>query len=299
MCLKQLCCICYNVVMKYNVSEDIKIVCKILDISYSKLADELNVARSTVNRIVNNEVYPSDMFLESFYAYAYSNPKHPIKLNRLKIQFAQDLYGDVLFHGARTSIDGEIDLLHLRKDIDIGAGFSLGESYEQASSYIFANNKSSIYIFRVDGLRNLKVKEIEVSLEWMLMVSYYRGQLEKYKNKDVVKKLINEIEQYDVIIAPIADNNMYDIMTRFANGDITDEQAINALSASHLGKQHVLKTSKACASIKMINRLYLSKKERADIEKERKEVAIIALDQAKQSIENYRRIGNYVEEILK
>lgn len=285
--------------MKYNVSEDIKIVCKILDISYSKLADELNVAKSTVTRIVNNEIYPSDMFLENFYSFAYSNPRHPIELNKLKIQFAQEKYGEVLFHGARSSIDGEIDLLHSRRDIDVGSGFYLGESYEQASSYIFANNKSSIYVFGTNDLKSLKVKEIDVSLEWMLMVSYYRGQLDKYKNNNMIKSIINEIETYDIIIAPIADNNMYDIMTRFANGDITDQQAINALSASHLGKQHVLKTTKACKSVKMINRLYLSKNERANIERERKEAAIIALDQAKQSIENLRRFGKYVEEILK
>ena len=92
---------------------------------------------------------------------------------------------------------------------------------------------------------------------------------------------------------------MYDIMTRFASGDITDEQAIHALSASHLGKQHVLKTIKACKSVKMIDRLYLSKKERMDIEKERKEAADISLDSANKAIESYRRIGNYIEEILK
>ena len=88
-------------------------------------------------------------------------------------------------------------------------------------------------------------------------------------------------------------------MTRFASGDITDEQAIHALSASHLGKQHVLKTIKACKSVKMIDRLYLSKKERMDIEKGRKEAADISLDSANKAIESYRRIGNYIEEILK
>ena len=285
--------------MKYNVSEDIRIVCKILDISYSKLADELNVARSTIARIVSKDVYPSDMFLENFYSFAYSNSHHPIRLNNLKIQFAKDCYGDIFFHGSRSSIDGEIDLNHSRKDIDIGAGFYLGESYEQASSYIFANNKSSVYIFKINDLDTLKIKEVDVSLEWMLMVSFYRGQLYKYEKSKFLKSIINEIEKYDVVIAPIADNNMYDTMARFARGDITDQQAIYALSASHLGKQYVLKTEKACKSVQMINRLYLSKHEREDIEKERKEATTVALDKAMLAIENFRRIGRYIEEVLK
>ena len=298
--MKQLCCICYNIDMKYNVSNDIKVVCKILDFSYSKLAAELNVARSTIARIANNEVYPSEIFLETFYSYVYENSRHPISLNKFKMDYAKEVYKDnVLFHGAKVSIEGDIDLDHSRKDIDVGIGFYLGESYEQASSYIFANKRSSIYLFETQKLNNLKLKEIDVSLEWMLMVSFYRGQLGKYKDSKVLKNLIDEIEKYDVIIAPIADNNMYDIMTRFASGDITDEQAIHALSASHLGKQHVLKTIKACKSVKMIDRLYLSKKERMDIEKGRKEAADISLDSANKAIESYRRIGNYIEEILK
>lgn len=297
--MKQLCCICYNVDMKYNVSEDIKIVCRILGISYSELAMELNVARSTITRIANNAVKPSEMLLESFYSYAYDNPNHPIYLNEMKINFAKEKYAEILFHGAKSEIDGDVDLEHSRKDIDVGTGFYLGESYEQASSYIFANSKSSIYLVDCHQLNTLKTKEIDVSLEWMLMVSYYRGQLEQYKFNPYIRKIIDEVEKYDVIIAPIADNNMYDIMTRFANGDITDEQAIHALSASHLGKQHVLKTVKACKSVKIINRLYLSKNERIDIEKERKEAATISFDNAKMAIENYRRVGKYIEEILK
>ena len=96
-----------------------------------------------------------------------------------------------------------------------------------------------------------------------------------------------------------ADNNMYEIMNRFSRGEITDKQAINALSASHLGKQYVLKTEKACKSAVIVNRLYLCKSEREDIEKDRKEKSIMSLDNAKVSIEKYRRIGKYIEEILK
>ena len=285
--------------MKYNISKDIQFVCTILGISQSQLAESLGVARSTIARIVKGETYPSDLLLESFYSFCYKNNIRQVNLNQLKIEFGIDTCDKILFHGAKTELVGNIDLSHSRSDIDIGVGFYLGESYDQASSYIFPYKRSSIYMFDVRELEKLKVKEFGVSLEWMLMVSYFRGQLDKYKKSKVLNEIIDSIKDCDVVIAPIADNNMYEIMNRFARGDITDAQAIASLSASSLGKQHVLKTEKACKSIKMIDRLYLCNDEREAIKEKNKENALVALDKYKIAVEKYRRLGKYVEEILK
>ena len=221
--------------MKYKISQDIRIVCTLLDLTFSELAKELNVARSTITRVVKGETYPNDLFLEAFYSFAYKNKYRGIKLNALKSQFNQDRYSTILFHASKETIDGEIDLNHSRNDIDMGTGFYLGESFEQAASYAFPFKKSSIYIFDASKLSKLKTKEYKVDLEWMLTISYFRGQLSQYLKTPVMQNIIKGIDGYDVIIAPIADNNMYDIMNRFARGDITDLQAISALSASHLG----------------------------------------------------------------
>lgn len=284
--------------MKYDIITDIKTVLTLLDLSSSQLAEELGVARSTVIRILNKQTYPSDLFLESFYSYAYTNKHRQIRLNDLKIQFCKDKYDRILFHGAKDEIVMPIDLNHSRKQIDVGVGFYLGESYEQASSYIFANKKSCVYLFDSFYLDSLKVKEFSVSLEWMLMVCYYREQIDRFKNSKKVQNIIKEIEECDVIIAPIADNNMYELMGQFARGLITDEQAISALSASSLGKQHVIKSQRACYTISPVDRLYLCEAERRDIEKKQMMAAQLASDKYKLAIENNRRKGKYIEELL-
>ena len=284
--------------MKYKISQDIRIVCTLLDLTFSELAKELNVARSTITRVVKGETYPNDLFLEAFYSFTYKNKYRGIKLNALKSQFNQDRYSTILFHASKETIDGEIDLNHSRNDIDMGTGFYLGESFEQAASYAFPFKKSSIFIFDASKLSKLKTKEYKVDLEWMLTISYFRGQLSQYLKTPVMQNIIKGIDGYDVIIAPIADNNMYDIMNRFARGDITDLQAISALSASHLGKQHVLKTEKACKSLVEVDRLYLSNEERKDIENIKREESIVSTDKMKISIESYRRQGKYIEEIM-
>ena len=297
--LKQLCCICYNVDMKYTIAEDIEAVCTLLSLTPSKLAEKLGVARSTVLRILKGETYPSDLFLASFYSFAYQNSMRSIHLNDLKIEFAVDLYDKVLFHGAKSGLEGDIDLYHSRNDIDVGVGFYLGESYDQASSYVFPYRSSSVYLFDAKELSKLKTMEFTVCLEWMLMVSYYRGYIQDYRECALLQQLIEEVEQADVVIAPIADNDMYETMSRFSRGEITDMQAISALSASHLGKQHVLKSERACHSVHIVDRLYLCVEERRDIERRRKEAAQVALDKSTLAIKNLRRQGKYIEEILK
>lgn len=284
--------------MKYNIVKDIQIVCKILDISFSELANEIGVSRSTVTRIVKNETYPNAAFLEAFYSFIYENKKHPIKINKLKIEFAIDKYDSILFHGAKDEIDGPIDLNHSRNDIDLGKGFYLGEGYEQASSYVFLNKKSSIYLFNASKLKGLKVKEYSVSMEWMLLVSYYRGVLSSFSNSKLIKELVSTCEKYDVIIAPIADNDMYETMNKFARGEITDLQAISSLSASSLGKQHVLKSKRACECLEMVDRLYLCSQERKDIQKVREENALLSTHKSKIAMIENRRKGKYIEEIL-
>lgn len=284
--------------MEYTIIEDINAVLKLLNLSISDLAESLDVSRSTIHRILNKKTKPSALFLESFYSFAYSNQIRKIDLNNLKIQFAKDMSGSILFHGAKNQIDGPVDLDHSRINLDFGPGFYLGESYEQASSYVCSNEKSSVYIFDTNGLKGLKVKTFDVNEEWMLLICYFRGQLEKYENKEKIVKLKESISGCDVIVAPIANNNMYDIMNRFVKGFITNEQAISALSASSLGKQVVLISKKACKRIKMVNRLYLSKIEKKDIIKINHDRALTMMDKATLSIQKYRRKGKYIEELL-
>ena len=284
--------------MKYNIISDIKAILELLNISVIQLAEYLKVNKTTIYRIIQNKTEPSDLFLENFYSFAYSNKIRNLRINELKVRLAKENHEKILFHGARLPIQGQIDIAHSRLNIDLGQGFYLGESYEQASSYIFANKKSSIYIFDISKLSKMKTIEFDVSTEWMIAVCYYRGQLEEYKNSQYVKRIIEKVERSEVVIAPIADNNMYDIINRFARGDITDIQATIALSASHLGKQHVLRTNKACENIEFIDRLYLCEKERDDIEEKRREAALASLSKANSSIKNYRHNGKYIEELL-
>ncbi len=286
--------------MKYKIKEDIEICLEYLEISHTQLAEELSIDRVSLERIANGEVYPSNSFLESFYSFVLNNKIKKFPLTMLKCSFDMLTYGrNILFHGAKNEIDGPIDLLHSRKNIDVGVGFYLTESYNVASEFVFANKNSSVYVYKFKKSDDLKIIDLSVSLKWMLMVCYYRDILGEYKNSKIVKEIIDEIEKADIVICPIADNNMYDIMNRFANEMITDKQAINALSSSRLGKQWVFRSKKAIKRLKEIDRLYLAKPEREKIEEKRKQYSLESINMSQEELRKYRRDGKYIEELLK
>lgn len=210
-----------------------------------------------------------------------------------------DSYKNLLFHGTNQEICNSLDLKHSRSKIDFGPGFYLGESYESTRNFVsYRSRNVSVYVYKHD-LSNLKVMTFDVSIEWALAISYYRGMLDEYKNSQKLQKIITQVENADVIIAPIADNTIFDLVNEFARGDITDIQLANALSSSFIGKQYVYRTVKALKSLMFIDRLYIPEKEIMDAKHARDEQTEIGYNKAALSKNEHRREGKYIEELLK
>ena len=113
-----------------------------------------------------------------------------------------------------------------------------------------------------------------------------------------VKEIAAEVDASDVIIAPIADNKMFYIMSQFAEGEINVEAALHSLSASRLGFQYVLKTEKALNNLIPIEQYYICVPEREDCRKllnERSYEIDTKLKLAKRQFKD----GLYIEEVLK
>lgn len=282
-----------------NLAQDCISIRTILGISQKELSELLSVSFAQINRIENGSDEVSDETIESLYSLAYSNMERPIRLNKIKTQMALDQNANVVFHGCRNEIKSPINPQLSRDKLDFGKGFYCGQSLKQAATFVSDYPRSLVYLYAEPGLDNLKTLKMQVEEDWMLAISYFRGQLQRYSTHPRILKLIKQVEEADVIIAPIADNTMYRTMDQFARGDITTIQAMYALSASELGLQHVYKSQKGCSGLKQIDVLYLCKMERGDYLKERKSSQQIAQDKVKLAKELYRRQGLYVEELLK
>ena len=106
--------------MEYNFSEDLKSIREILGFSQSELAEKIGVEQVTISRTELKKTEPSARLLEAVYSFAFDKN---IKINKLKEMFWRDDLGaneKLLFHGAKTEIDGEIDIHKGRKNNEIG-----------------------------------------------------------------------------------------------------------------------------------------------------------------------------------
>jgi hypothetical protein len=284
--------------MEYNFKEDLKSIREILGLTQSQIAEKIGVEQITISRNEMGKTTPSDKLLEHVYEFAFKNN---IKLNRLKEMFYiehMDKNHKLLFHGAKSRIEGKLDIHKSRTNNDLGQGFYTGERYEQAISFISGFEKSSVYIFDFKE-EGLKGKKYNVNQEWMMTIAYYRGVLEEYENHPIIKKLIEKSCDCDYIIAPIADNRMFQIINSFIMGEITDEQCKHCLAATNLGYQYVFKSDKAIKSLKMLERCYISEKEKEYYKKMRNSDAKLGDDKVKLARIKYRGKGHYIDEILK
>ena len=132
----------------------------------------------------------------------------------------------------------------------------------------------------------------------MIAICFYRKTLGEYVNSAFVKSIVEEVEEADVIIAPIADNRMFYIMAQFTEGEINVDVALHSLSASKLGLQYIIKTDKALKRLKSIEKYYLCVPEREDCRKKLNERSIEIDTKLKLAKREYKT-GLYIEEVLK
>lgn len=283
--------------MDYNFDKDFKAIRDVLDISQKEFAKVLDTEQKTISNIESKDSYPSKTIVESAFTYAF---KKDVKINKLKELLCRDnlSHNDkLLFHGSKGEIKGDIDVNFGRGNNDFGKGFYTGESYEQAVSFISTYDDPSVYFMSFDD-SDLKCKRYSVDREWMMTIAYYRESLEEYENHPLIEKIIKESRDCDYIIAPIADNKMFETINEFIEGNLTDEQCKHCLAATNLGMQYVFLTEKAASRLKIVERCYVCDKEREYYKKIKEDYRKLGNDKVKLAKAQYRGIGKYIDEVL-
>lgn len=284
--------------MEFQFVHDLEIVLELTGLTIEALAEELGVSRMTVNNWLSGRKDVTEKNIVSFYEYTFRNG---IRLNLIKEQlYREELRSPsevLLFHGAKTKIEGELRTDCSKRRNDFGPGFYCGESLEQSAMFVSTYPSSSLYMLRFQpaGLRG---KELGVSRDWMLLIAYFRERLGAYADSAVIQELVKTVEGVDYIVAPIADNRMFEIIDQFIDGEITDEQCRHCLSATNLGKQYVFLTDKALRQAELLERCFLTREEKEFYLFSRQASYEMNRDKVKVARRQHRDVGKYIEEMM-
>lgn len=284
--------------MDYKIDEDTILIREFYQLSQREFANILGVDKMTLSRTENNDTYPREELMDRVYNFCFEKG---LNLNKQKeMLYKEDLSNKhiLLTHASKLGIDGEISIDKGRVNNDFGKGFYCGESYDKSISFVCRFPSSCVYFIDFNP-NNLIETQFEVSTRWMLAIAYFRGRLEKYKYSKIIKEIIGKINKADYIVAPIADNRMFQIIDTFIDGEITDEQCKHCLAATNLGMQYVFKTQKALDQIHILERCFVSSKEKEYYQNEQVRFQKEGEDKSKLARIQYRGKGKYIEEILK
>ncbi len=283
--------------MEYNIRKDLINIKELFNLSNSELATKFQVDELRITRILNGEIHPREEFMNIIYNYCFTKG---LRLNVQKEMFYKEELENnhiLLTHASKEGIIGNISIKYSKLANDFGPGFYCGDSYNNSISLVSRYPNSSVYFIDFNPESLLK-KEFKVDLKWMLTIAYFRGKLKKYKESPIIKKIINEIENVDYIIAPIADNRMFQIIDSFIEGEITDEQCKHCLAATNLGLQYVFLNDKAINNLSILERCFISTNERKYYLDKQIEFQNISRDKTKLARIKYRGKGKYIEEVL-
>jgi len=164
----------------------------------------------------------------------------------------------LLYHGSNIDIK-EIDLAMCRPYKDFGRGFYLTVKKDQAEK--MANRVARIYggspvlnIYEIaDSFKDtegLNIKDFgdETSPEWAQFVRNNRNK----KFRDYSSLECNLDNKYDIVIGPIADDDMALLFRQYENGMITFENMLNGMIYKKTTNQFSFHTEKAIVMLKKV-----------------------------------------------
>lgn len=150
----------------------------------------------------------------------------------------------ILFHGSNIMVK-EPRILDSDRYLDFGFGFYMTTNKDQAINFAQKvaqrkGGKPIINIFSFDETKTigLRIKEFDgPNEEWLDFVSANRNG-------------IYEGEQFDIVIGPVADDDVYQTLQVYASGLLTKDQALQALKIKKLYNQYLFATPESLKTLK-------------------------------------------------
>ena len=166
-----------------------------------------------------------------------------------------------LYHGSNIAIDN-INLAMCRPYKDYGQGFYLTDIEKQAEKMAIRvariyGEKPIVNIYEIDDdfkdfkdLKDLKIKNfgIQTTEEWARFVMNNRSRV----FTDIKNVLCNKDNKYDIVIGPVADDNMALLFRQYENEIIDFETLVKGMIYKKTSSQYSFHTEN---SVKLLRKV--------------------------------------------
>ena len=275
---------------------------KRLNASQEDLAKMIGISYATVNRWENGHSRPNKAAQLRLYDICKERNVDLEDIIQKKIEKSAAIVSGssermLLYHGSKSGIKGPIAPIS-RERCDFGKGFYMGTEPYQPLTLISDFEESKFYVLSLD-MTKLRVLNVKPDLEWAMLVAYNRGKMDEVKGTSLYDRYAALSKGYDVIIGSIADDRMFYVLDNFFLGNITDKALVMSLSALQLGEQYVAITEDACKRVKIEAEVELSQLERIFLRDLSEANRVKGVNLANEICRDYRREGQFFDEILK
>lgn len=266
------------------------------NMNQEQFASALGTTAVSINRWENGKALPNQMAQTNIFQFCKAQGIDLAALIVEMLHYEHTEGRNIFYHGSKKGIVGDIAPVS-REECDFGRGFYMGTGTLQPLTLVCAEDKPKFYAVEFD-LSDLKVLEVEIGMDWAMMIAYYRKQMERVTHTPIYEKYAHLADGYDVIVGYIANDRMYTELARFFNGTITDTALLKCLAALDLGKQYVAITQKACDQIRILEERDLHLLERLALQDKSVQRRNEGIAMADEVVKKYRREGQFFDEIL-
>lgn len=266
------------------------------NMNQEQFASALGTTAVSINRWENGKALPNQMAQTNIFQFCKAQGIDVAALIVEMLHYEHTEGRNIFYHGSKKGIVGDIAPVS-REECDFGRGFYMGTGTLQPLTLVCAEDKPKFYAVEFD-LSDLKVLEVEIGMDWAMMIAYYRKQMERVTHTPIYEKYAHFADGYDVIVGYIANDRMYTELARFFNGTITDTALLKCLAVLDLGKQYVAITQKACDQIRILEERDLHLLERLALQDKSVQRRNEGIAMADEVVKKHRREGQFFDEIL-
>lgn len=203
----------------------------------------------------------------------------------------------IIYHGS-TEIINSPKHSGGREFSDFGLGFYVTTNIEMAKSWASRRRGKPAYVNKymldTEGLASLT---FDLDIHWLLFIAFNRGLIINEEIKTILVDKYKNIDDYDVIIGPTADDRMFDTLSLFFSNSITLDHCLKALNSMNLDIQYNIKSSKGISSTSFSNYIELDDMEKDYYANEVKEKKNIMNKKMIFIRQKYGKSGRFFDEL--